>query len=344
MPAVSYMKIKSKKTGKTFIHRKIISYKVEQSIEIPADAFEVLVENKENDIMNNISSGDTVSLYLNNKIILIGIIDNLNLSLNARIDSVTITGRDFMSSLLDNSATIKTYYKLTLKDYLTTALGRYNIPLGYIYPTSKFDKIVVDPGENEYQVIERLCDQKNLVPYYDSNGKFQCSKIVSSKATKYHISNDYSTTIRYKDIDIDISNDIVNEVIIFSSGGEKKKNIKGSHKDSSLRTRKRRIINEDDVKNSTDANNKAKQEFFNINKEAFSISVTIPNINGIVIPINSVVRVTIKKISLDCYLYVDMIDYYHSMEVGNTIFLKLKLMPGIDVNYKNNDIPLLPKL
>lgn len=351
MPKYKIEIIKRGNDGRTFVIEAVQSYRIEQAVDVPADGFDITVPNINGVVSNVVSPGDFFNFYFGDKRVMRGIIDEFNLQLSNKANDVRITGRDYMSLLLDNNATPKTLYNLGLNDYLGKVMPEFNISASSDN-NEKFDKITIDPGDNEYSVIEKLCDKRNLTPLFDSDGKFRCTKIVSSSDARYHFSNDKPDTIKFTDITITISNDIVNEVEVYavnpntdvkdmSDEEKKKKNINGKYKDANLITKKRKVMNESDVDKVEDANRIAKQEFFKINKNAFTIRLSTNNKDGHVIPLNTAVRVSIAKYGLDCLLYVDSIDY--TRDAGNdNMDITLKLMPGIRVQFKGKDIPTLP--
>lgn len=351
MPKYKIEIIKRGNDGRTFIVEAVQSYKIEQAVDVPADAFNITVPNIDGAVSDAVSPGDFFNFYFGDKRVMRGIIDDFDLNLSNKTNDVTISGRDYMSLLLDNNAAPKTLYNLGLNDYLGKVMPEFNIPYS-ADNNEKFDKIVIDPGDTEYSVIEKLCDKRNLTPIFDSDGKFKCTKITSSQDPRYHFSNDLPDTIKFTDITIKISNDIVNEVEIYavnpnsdekdmSEEEKKKKNINGKYRDPNLITKKKKVMNDSDVDKVEDANRMAKQEFFKVNKNAFTIDITTNNKDGHVIPINTTVRVSIKRFGLDCLLYVDSVDYSRDTS-SDKMSVSLKLIPGVRVQFKGKDIPTLP--
>lgn len=340
--SIERIEITSLKTKKTYIVENIKAYRVETSIDVPADSFDFVIGNHDYQASEIFSAGDSLKFYINNKLVLEGIIDDIDLEYDIKSNDITIVGRDKMSVLLDNDANPATFYKLGLSDYLGKIAPKYKVAYNSSNNT-KFDKIVVSPGENEYSVIERLARERNLVPMFDSlQNKLLLTKLISSTANTYLFSNTDSNGIRIKNCKITISNDIRNEVIVYGDNYEKNKNIKGVYRDSSLKTTKRRIINESDIENSSDANKRAKEEFYNLNKDALNVNIITRTKEPIYI--NKCAKVNIVKMGFSAYLLVDKVSYTKSIDSSATTSISLKLMPGIKVSYKNNEIPLLPKL
>ena len=325
---------------------KLKSYRVEHAVEIAADAFEFVTSNYNYEVSNVISAGDFVRFFVGEELAMEGIIDDIDIEYTNDSNDIRLTGRDVMSRLLDNDANPNTYNKLGLSDYLAIVMKPYGIKY-HSLDNTKFDKITVSPGENDYSVIERLCKERNLVPLYDVNSQtLWCTKPrAETTGIVYTFSNDYDvfpTAFKIKDCQISISNDIRHEVIVYGGDYEENKNIKGSYKDPRLSVTKRRILNESSIETNSAAENRAKEEFYSLNKNALTIEISTITLKPVFV--NMCARVYIKKIGFDGYLLIDSVRYTKSITAGSITNITLKLMPGQTVNFKNNVIPTLPVL
>lgn len=362
-----FISIYSKRAGKIYRITHIKSYRVEQSVEVPADSFEFILGNADYSASAVISAGDILQFFVDNKLVIEGYIDDVELEYSNDSNDMRITGRDNMAILLDNDALPKTYNKLGLGDYLGKILPSYDVQYS-ASNNKKFDKIVISPGETEYSVIERLCNERNLMPIYDCvTDKLLCSHIISSTSSSYTFSNNMSGAIRIINAKIEVSNDIRDEVIVYGADWEKTKKIKGLYKtkkgkpskrlktvvtdsgtytgefvDDDLRTQKRKVVNDSDIENTKDAQDRAKLEFFNVNKNALTVDITTHTKKPIYI--NKCARVFIKKAGFDALLYTEKVVYSKSINEGSLTAVTLKLMPGIKVSYNGNEIPVLPIL
>lgn len=340
---IEYATVYSQKRGIWYRINTIKSYRIDQAIDVAADNFEIVLGNPNYSTSKLISSGDKLRFYINDILAMEGFIDDVDIEYTLGSNDIRLTGRDFMSVLLDNDANPATYNNIGLQDYIGKVLPQYGVNKWTSSNNTKFDKIVVSPGENEYSVIERLCQERNLIPIYIvEDQKFYCSNRISTTNESYYFSNDYSDTIKILDCQITISNDIKNEVIVYGGDYEKNKNLKGTYKDSYLKTKKRRVINDGDIEKIADAEKRAKEEFYNINRNA--LTVQIKTNTKQVYHINKCARVTILKAGFSAYLLVDSVSYSKDVSNGSITNLTLKLMPGVGVSYEGNDIPILPKL
>lgn len=440
-----YLRVTNNKSKNIYKINNIKDYVVEQDIEVPADHFQFVVGNKGYKISNAIGAGDKLEFYIDGKKTLTGYIDDVNVGYNIGDNDVVITGRDLMSVLLDNDATPKTYKNLGLKGYMDKVLPKYGITSYSSSNNKKFDKIVIEPGENEYSVIERLSKERGIKPLYLPDGSFRCTylnmnRVVKTKSStppklktgnrakvtksnapafrdsygktarpwaeqaraagisygqllyivnmrgnyvalgkvrsvssaiawvrksdvtpegaekntssvgpassdsNYLFSNDANEkkAIRIKELDVNISADIVNEVVVYGGEYENNKSITGSYKDNKLQISKKRIINASDIENNNDAKKRAKEEFYEINKDALVITIATTTKQPILI--NNSARVKIKDMGLNALMLVYSVKYEKSVDKGSITIITLKMMQGISVNFKNNTIPTLPIL
>jgi prophage tail gpP-like protein len=334
------LRVYSKKTGNIYDIVYLKTFNIETSMDVPADAFEVVTGNPDYQVSDVISSGDKILFYINEELAIEGYIDDLDVEYTKDSNNIRITGRDELAILLDNDALPKTYNKLGLKDYMSKVLPGYGVKFD-CDSNSAFKKITISAGENQYGIVERLAKERNLKPIYNiKEGRLDVKKPISTKDYTYYFSNTSPYGIKMLDCQITISNDITNEVIVY--GGSDKKQIKGSYIDNSLKTRKRKILNESDIEKVSDAQKRAKEEFYNINKNALIVKISTPTKKPIYI--NKCARVKIDKINFDAYLLVDSVNYRKSIDSGSITDITLKLMPNIQVNFNYNDIPKLPEL
>lgn len=338
--------IKNQKSGKEYAIYRFNSYIVDQSLAVPADFFNFSLNNNDSQVSDKITSGDEVWFYINDTLALNGIIDDVEIDCSTSSNNIEITGRDKSSLLIDNDALPKTFYKLNLQSYLQQVCPQYGITKFKVDNSEVFDKITVNPGDNEWSVIEDLCKKKGLYPRYDGD-MLVCTKLRADTSFNYHFSNDlpYERTIRFKNIKVKVSGDVKSEIIVYGghyTRGEytNKNNIKGFAKDSNLKILKRRVINDDDLENNLQATNKAKSELKEINRGAFTIELELYTKQPIFI--NKIAKVTVKQLKLDCFMLVDSVQYRKSME-GSTTIVKLKLIEGVSVNWGNHSIPIIQK-
>lgn len=342
-----YLMVHSRRLNRKYKISAFKSYRVEQSIDIPADGFSFSVSNINYEVSNVVSAGDYCWFVINGDIALKGYIDDIIIDYGSDGTYVTFNGRDRMATLLDNHAWAKTYTNMSLKTYLGKILKPMNIKWNSS-STTKFKKITIEQGESEYAVIERLAKDRNRVVYFDSDEVLQVGYLASSREPTYTFSNTIPG-IKVTDVQVSISNDIRDKVVVYGektikTKGKKDKTakIRGEYEDKKLKTFKRKLVNDSAVETTKEAIQRAKEEFYEINKDAFIVNITMETSK--VIKINRCARVYISEMGLNVHLLVDSVEYTEDDTNGAVTNITLKMMPGISVSYKNNDIPTLPKL
>jgi prophage tail gpP-like protein len=343
---MEYLLVNNQKSGKQYIIKVFKNYVIDQSINIPADHFSFQFANTNSAVSDAISAGDEIFFYIDDELVINGFIDDFEVEYNNTSDFVDINGRDKTSMLLDNDPEPNIYYNLTLKEYIEQAIQPYGFNNIEVDDTENFNKIHVHPGESEWSMLERLAQEKGLYPMYISD-TFYCTKLKRDTSNiVYTFSNDLPEGIKYKSIKPKISSDIKSEIMIY--GGhfsmsdynyKNTQNIQAIAKDETLKIKKRKIINNDDIENNKNAENMAKSELVKANRNAFTIQLILQTKRKI--SVNTIAKIYDKKLGLDCLMLVDHVQYTKSIQ-GSLTNVTLRLIEGVQVDWKNHNIPLLP--
>jgi prophage tail gpP-like protein len=343
---MEYFLIKNIKSGKTFKINGFNSYSIDQTVDIPADFFNFNLSNKDAKISSKISAGDEVFFYVDDVLVLNGIIDDMDIIGDIASNSVDISGRDKSLMLLDNDASPTTYYNLNIEDYLKKITTQYGIDKFDIEDKDVFDKIVISAGQSEWGILDDLCKRKGLYPRYDVD-TLRCTSLRADTDVDYYFDNHLDGSIKYKNYRIRISSDVKNEITVYSGSYKRGSDfsssdtIKGTAKDDGLNIKKRRVMNEQDLENTIEATAVAKQELKLANRKAFTIEMETHTSKPIFI--NKVAKVTIKDIGLECYMLVAKVQYINNLSVGSITKIELRLMDGISINWDNHSIPTIPR-
>lgn len=340
-----YLEVKNLKTNRIYRITSFKRYQVEQSLTIPADYFSFTMGNYESEISNAISAGDEISFFIDDKLILLGNIDDIEVVYENANNDININGRDKTSLLLDNDAVPATFYKLNLKQYLDKKLPNYNIKKYTVSDNYVFDKIVISPGESEWGVIEKLINERGLYSRFEID-TLKIEKLRSDTRVNYVFSNDLGWGIKIKKMSINLSSDVKNEVQVYSSqyAREEKKasNIKGSARDNNLKIRKRMIIDDSDLENKSQADKKAREELNRVNRNAFVIEIETKTNQRILV--GHIARIKVDKLNLDCLMLIDKVRYTKDEQNGSITTVTFKLIEGYKVNWNNHNIPVLPRV
>lgn len=340
-----YADITNARTGNIYRIKQMKSFSVEQSTTIPADGFDFTVGNKYGEVSDVISAGDELTFYIAQKPVLKGIIDDLDISYSMNGSEIMIAGRDRISIILDNDALPKTYYNLTLSQYMKKAYAQYGLTEFYVENNEKQDKIVVSPGDTEWGIIEELCREKGMFTRFDLD-KIRCYYLRTDTDYDYWFSNDYNSTIKFQEINIKVSSSVKSEVVVYSDtyddGESKTKNIKGVAKDNNIKYKRRMVTTEAELNKTSKANKKAKELLNEVNREAFVIDMALDTRQ--MFKVGSVAKIQIKKLDLDCFMLIDSVKYSKDISSGAMTYITFKMIEGVPIKWKNHSIPTLPKL
>ncbi|PZQ44873.1 MAG: hypothetical protein DI551_09230 [Micavibrio aeruginosavorus] len=125
-------------------------------------------------IEGKLVSGNICEVKVNQQTALRGYIDEIEHSYDDKNAAVTVSGRDAVGDLIDCAATVDgpfEYNNQKLESILGKILAPYKIPVKFLAPTgSAFKRIAIQPGENAFDLIERCCRYRKLLPISDGLG------------------------------------------------------------------------------------------------------------------------------------------------------------------------------
>jgi prophage tail gpP-like protein len=118
--------------------------------------------------------------------VLSGYIDTVSHDFDSAAARVMVTGRDRVSDLIDCAASVDGPYEysgMRLEQILSTVLDPYDIPFSVEVSTgAAFKRIALQPGESAFDLIERLCRARALLPLSDGLGGLIITKPGSLKS------------------------------------------------------------------------------------------------------------------------------------------------------------------
>lgn len=147
-----------------------------RSIERMAGEFALKLSLKPDEpyLQGGILDGSSCEVLVNDQVILRGYIDSISHSFDDRAAWVNISGRDAVGDLIDCAATVDGPFEFTnqkLDKILGSILAPYKIPVKYLADTgAPFARIAIQPGESAFELIERLCRYRALLPISDGLG------------------------------------------------------------------------------------------------------------------------------------------------------------------------------
>jgi prophage tail gpP-like protein len=122
-----------------------------------------------------IVEGDECTVRLGDQPIITGYVDTRSMSLSANDHTFSVTGRDRASDLIDCSAVLKAWEfnggdVIEFAQQVAEPFGlQVKLQAGLEVPT-KPRKIVINPGESPFDVIDRICRLAGLFPVSDGEG------------------------------------------------------------------------------------------------------------------------------------------------------------------------------
>lgn len=278
-----YVVVGSKIHKKTYEINRMSEYDVETSLDIPADYFNIVIENPIDDRGYGINAdifnpNDTFKISERYGVILNGVADDVDEFWDEDGSKIEIVGRDKSMLLLENDAEPRTYNKLKLSAYINKIAGPYGFKARV---NSKYDKvlnkIVVEVGDSEWDTIFRETKKLDMWLWCEPDGTLVADKLNYSEKPSYKFSNDLSIdAIRMKKFSKKKRGaDIKNEVWV---RGHSNKAFTTKYKDNDLTSkgyRRRMIIEDGEAKNISKGQEIAKRHVQERKRGSFEVELTI---------------------------------------------------------------------
>ena len=163
-----------------------LSYEIDGNLLTPADAFSMRVGRPRPEHVREISEGSHCSVYVNGKQILKGVIDEVELEYSKRSaqSALTITGRDMAAYLVDCSAPLDGYEKITLKELARKICAPWSIPVRAAekanweivvesndpYGFGTLPRTQPEPGETCWEFLARYVKDQSLMMWMAPDG------------------------------------------------------------------------------------------------------------------------------------------------------------------------------
>lgn len=277
-----YVEVGSKIHKKTYEINRMSEYDIETSLDIPADHFNIIIENPVDDKGYGMNAGvfnpnNTFKISEYYGVILNGVADDVDEYWDENGSKIEIDGRDKSMLLLENDAEPRTYNKLKLSAFINKIAGPYGFKARINSKYDKvIDKIVVEVGDSEWDCIFRETKKLGMWLWCEPDGTLVADKLNYSSKPEYRFSNDLKDAIRIKKFSKKKRGaDIKNEVWVRGHG---KKAFTAKYKDNDLTNKgyKRRMILEDgEAKNISKGQEIAKRHIQERKRGCFEIEFTI---------------------------------------------------------------------
>lgn len=147
-----------------------------RSMEQSSGSFRLSLTSQPEDsyIDKQLMPGVRAEILLNGQATLIGYVDQVSSNYDANMARLDVVGRDKVGDLIDCAATVDgpfEYHNQRLDQVLDKILSPFDIPVSYADDVgAPFKRLAIQPGETAFELIERLCRFRSLLPISDGVG------------------------------------------------------------------------------------------------------------------------------------------------------------------------------
>jgi len=183
---------------KTYKIRQMSEYDIETSMDIPADHFNVKIENPTDENGHGVNAelfnpNDSFRIEEAGITVLDGLADDVDEYWDENGSKVEIDGRDKSMLLLENDAIPQEYNKIKISALIKKIAG----PFGFnniVNPQhdKTLTKVVVEGGDSIWDVIFRECNKQGLTIWCEPNGIINVDTPNYKESPSYKFSNDPS--------------------------------------------------------------------------------------------------------------------------------------------------------
>lgn len=267
-------------------HNSWKSYDIDSDFLIPADAFKFeLGVPSESTVLPDFS-GKEVKIYINDELIMTGIVDTTQHSISKNDRTYSLNGRDWASILVDCSAPITNVKGLTVLD----AVKRIVEPLGIKQvelraennPT--LDKVDIEVGETAWNAAMRCANSAGLHLWFEPKGMLIVGGADYSSppvATLCCMKDAKRNNFEQADLTFDISNRFSEVTFLAQSHGKQgqdnKNDLKWIYTDPAMVTYKPKTVVVSDVDNLEALQKWAKKYISDSMLEGFSLTIVVPD-------------------------------------------------------------------
>lgn len=150
-------------------------FSVTRSIDMSSGAFEL--ESTDLDepwLLGTVNAGAAIQIEIEGELVLDGFVDQVNVSYDAESAGIALAGRDRVADILDCAATVDgphDYAEVKIEEALGKILTPFDVTLTVDADTGAvFKRIAIQPGETVFELVERLCRYRALLPVSDGVG------------------------------------------------------------------------------------------------------------------------------------------------------------------------------
>lgn len=320
--------------GKQHQHWK--SYDIDSDFLIPADgfSFELGLPALHDEIPN--FAGKTAKLFVNEQLVMTGIVDTAQHSLRNGERTYAINGRDKAAILVDCSAPITNVKGLSVLEAIkkiVEPLGIHQVVLRAEH-NPRLDKVDIDVGESAWQAIIRCANSAGLHCWFDPQGVLIVGGADYASppvATLYCVQDGVHNNFIDMRLIYDVSQRY-SEVTFLAQkhgreGDKNKNDLKWVYKDDEMAIYKPKTIVIADVENLEALKKQAKKQLADWQLEGFSLTITVPDHkteHGILWEAGQRVHIVIEEYDIDAIFFLMGRRFTLSRQGGTQTELRFK--------------------
>jgi len=146
------------------------NYRIDSDLLIPADDWQVSLGISRQPLPDSVYEGAPAIVKIGNDTVLSGLIDDIEEPVSKTEHSLSLSGRDFASVLVDCSAPIFVSRQIDLAEVVNKLVKPLGITKVRIDGKETFEKINVEPGEAAWDVLQHAAEANGLWPWFDPDG------------------------------------------------------------------------------------------------------------------------------------------------------------------------------
>lgn len=267
-------------------HNNWKSYDIDSDFLIPADAFSFDVGVPSDNTKLSDFSGKDVKIFINNEIVLTGIVDTTNHSFRKESRTFSLNGRDRASILVDCSAPITNVKGLTVFEAIQKIVN----PLGITQVefraenNPRLDKVDIEVGETAWQAAIRCANSAGLHLWFDPKGVLVVGGAdysIPPVATLCCLKNGERNNFEQAQLTYDVSQQF-SEITFLAqrhgrSGDDNKNDLKWVYKNETMTIYKPKTVVVPDVEDLNALQKWAKKYISDCMLEGFTLTITVPD-------------------------------------------------------------------
>lgn len=265
-------------------HSQWESYDIDSDLMTPADAWQVSIGLKKNQLPDFVQPWALVEVKVGNDTVLTGRVDEITDSVDKHDHSLNLSGRDYAAILVDCAAPIFSTRSATLAEIaakVVKPLGLHKIKID-ARTSSTREKISVEPGDRAWDILQNAAEANGLWPWFSPDGTlfiggpdYSKAPVASIIMRRDGVGNNAISISRSRNV----SNHFSSITVLGQTHGTEtatgKHNIKAEAKDDGVTFNRPQIIIDHEVDNAALAKSRARKLMADSKLSAFDLTITV---------------------------------------------------------------------